>query len=54
MKDENKDNLIIAAVFSFVIATICLSLLAGVWVQARRDVEIAKIKASSPQEEVAK
>ena len=54
MKDENKDNLIIGAFIAFVIATICLSLLAGIWVQARRDVEIAKIKASAPQEEVAK
>ena len=54
MKDADKDNLIIAVVASFVIVTICLSLLAGVWVQARRDVEIAKIKASAPQEEAAK
>ena len=54
MKDADKDNLIIAVTMIFVIATISLSLLAGVWVQARRDVEIAKIKASAPQEEVAK
>ena len=54
MKDESRENLITAVTMIFVIATISLSLLAGVWVQARRDVEIAKIKASAPQEEVAK
>ena len=54
MKDIDKDNLITGAFIAFVIATTCLSLLAGIWVQARRDVEIAKIKASAPQEEVAR
>ena len=54
MKDVDKDNLITGVFIAFVIATVCLSLLAGVWVQARRDVEIAKIKASAPQEEEAK
>ena len=54
MSDESKDNLIVAVTMIFVIATISLSLLAGIWVQARRDVEIAKIKASAPQEEAAK
>ena len=54
MSDESKDNLIVAVAVLFVIATVCLSLLAGVWVQARRDVEIAKIKAGAPQEEEAK
>ena len=54
MKDELKDNLIVAVTMTLVIATISLSLLAGIWVQAWRDVEVAKIKANAPQEEVAK
>ena len=51
MNSDLKDNLTVAVTMTLVIATISLSLLAGIWIQAWRDVEVAKIKAT--QKEVA-
>ena len=54
MTDENRNKLIIAVCAAFTAIVVGLTMISIVYLLAWHDVEIAKIKASAPQEEVTK